>query len=223
MALASRTARCGPRALPKMPVCAVTSIGSGRHQRSLERSALAAGVMRKGSDLRRPRLERLLLWSVSSSAAGKADCELVVPDPMTSPSSKPKSLPAVWTTAVMHRAAGLPGPSRGGQCRHCGGAGPGLCKKGHDILGCSHLEGLAAVENRRQRKIRVLSPAPGRCWMPAAPRARGHCPAPRPEHGQGAHLSAVIGLAERKGRKPSPHWKGLTAETQKKTAPPCPA
>lgn len=39
------------------------------------------------------------------------------------------------------------------------------------------------------------------------------------------HLSAVIGLAEEEGAEAffSALESGLTAETQKKTAPPCPA
>ena len=69
-------------ALPKMPVCAVTSIGPDGISASLERSAaLAAGVMRKGSICVTAPEQPKAVVSELIVAAGKADCELVVPDP----------------------------------------------------------------------------------------------------------------------------------------------
>ena len=69
-------------ALPKMPVCAVTSIGPDGISASLERSAaLAAGVMRKGSICVTAPEQPKAVVSELVVAAGKADCELVVPDP----------------------------------------------------------------------------------------------------------------------------------------------
>ena len=69
-------------ALPKMPVCAVTSIGPDGISASLERSAaLASGVMRKGSICVTAPEQPKAVVSELVVAAGKADCELVVPDP----------------------------------------------------------------------------------------------------------------------------------------------
>ena len=69
-------------ALPQMPVCAVTSVGPDGVSRSVERlAALAAGVMRKGSIcITAPEQPKAVL-SELIVAAGKCDCELVVPDP----------------------------------------------------------------------------------------------------------------------------------------------
>ena len=69
-------------ALPLMPVCAVTAIGPDGVSRSVERSAaLAAGVMRKGSIcVTAPEQPKAVLRELIV-AAGKCDCELVVPDP----------------------------------------------------------------------------------------------------------------------------------------------
>ena len=65
-----------------MPVCAVTSIGPDGISASLERSAaLAAGVMRKGSICVTAPEQPKAVVSELVVAAGKADCELVVPDP----------------------------------------------------------------------------------------------------------------------------------------------
>ena len=87
-------------ALPKMPVCAVTSIGPDGISASLERSAaLAAGVMRKGSICVTAPEQPKAVVSELIVAAGKADWSCRTP--MTSPSSKPKSSPAVWTTAAI--------------------------------------------------------------------------------------------------------------------------
>jgi len=69
-------------ALPKMPVCAVTAIGPDGVSSSVERSAaLAAGVMREGSVCVTAPEQPKAALSELIVAAGKANCELVVPDP----------------------------------------------------------------------------------------------------------------------------------------------
>ena len=69
-------------ALPQMPVCAVTSVGPDGVSRSVERlAALAAGVMRRDSICVTAPEQSKEVLSELIVAAGKADCELVVPDP----------------------------------------------------------------------------------------------------------------------------------------------
>ena len=69
-------------ALPQMPVCAVTAIGPDGVSRSIERSAaLAAGALRKGLYLRHSAGAAKAALSELIVAAGRCDCELVVPDP----------------------------------------------------------------------------------------------------------------------------------------------
>ena len=69
-------------ALPAMPVCAVTAIGPDGISRSVERSAaLAAGVMREGSVCVTAPEQPKAVLSELIVAAGKCNCELVVPDP----------------------------------------------------------------------------------------------------------------------------------------------
>ena len=68
-------------ALPQMPVCAVTAVGPDGVSRSVERlAALAAGVMRKGSICVTAPEQPKAVLSELIVAAGKCDCELVVPD-----------------------------------------------------------------------------------------------------------------------------------------------
>lgn len=65
-----------------MPVCAVTAIGPDGISRSVERSAaLAAGVMREGSICVTAPEQPKAVLSELIVAAGKCNCELVVPDP----------------------------------------------------------------------------------------------------------------------------------------------
>ena len=69
-------------ALTHMPVCVVTSIGPDGVSRSLERSAaLAAGVMREGAICVTAPDQPKAVLSELIVAAGREDCELVVPDP----------------------------------------------------------------------------------------------------------------------------------------------
>ena len=63
------------------------------------------------------------------------------------------------------------------------------------------------------------------CWMPAAPPQQAIALLRVLNMAKVRHLSAVIGLAEEEGAEAffSALESGLTAETQKKTVPPCPA
>ena len=187
-------------ALPKMPVCAVTSIGPDGISASLERSAaLAAGVMRKGSICVTAPEQPKAVVSELIVAAGKADCELVVPDPDG------------YTVPLAFLG------------RHAAGSAAiavelalALCKKGYDIPDEAILEGLAAVENRSS--IRVLSQRPlvvlDACRTPQQAIALLRVL----NMAKVRHLSAVIGLAEEEGAEAffSALESGLTAETQKK-------
>ncbi len=67
--------------LPDMPACAVTQIGPDGSGRSLERAAaLAASVLRKGcAAVTTPSQPKAALQEIIV-AAGRADCELTVPD-----------------------------------------------------------------------------------------------------------------------------------------------
>lgn len=172
-------------ALPKMPVCAVTSIGPDGISASLERSAaLAAGVMRKGSICVTAPEQPKAVVSELIVAAGKADCELVVPDPDDITFLEAEK----FASRVDYGGYTVPLAFLG---RHAAGSAAiavelalALCKKGYDIPDEAILEGLAAVENRSS--IRVISQRPlvvlDACRTPAA----SHCPAACPEHGQGA-------------------------------------
>ncbi len=205
-------------ALPKMPVCAVTSIGPDGISASLERSAaLAAGVMRKGSLSASPRRSSRRLWSVSSLwPPVRQTVSWSCRTPMTSPSSKPKSLPAVWTTAAI--------PCRWPSWAVTRRAVPPLRWSWRWPSGERALTSpmkpfwkvLAAVENRSS--IRVLSQRPlvvlDACRTPQQAIALLRVL----NMAKVRHLSAVIGLAEEEGAEAffSALESGLTAETQKK-------
>ena len=65
-----------------MPVCAVTAIGPAGVSRSIARSAaLAAGALRKGCICVTAPEQPKAALSELIVAAGRCDCELVVPDP----------------------------------------------------------------------------------------------------------------------------------------------
>ena len=177
-------------ALPKMPVCAVTSIGPDGISASLERSA--------------------------ALAAGKADCELVVPDPDDITFLEAEK----FASRVDYGGYTVPLAFLG---RHAAGSAAvavelalALCKKGYDIPDEAILEGLAAVENRSS--IRVLSQRPlvvlDACRTPQQAIALLRVL----NMAKVRHLSAVIGLAEEEGAEAffSALESGLTAETQKK-------
>lgn len=204
-------------ALPKMPVCAVTSIGPDGISASLERSAaLAAGVMRKGSICVTAPEQPKAVVSELVVAAGKADCELVVPDPDDISFLEAEK----FASRVDYGGYTVPLAFLG---RHAAGSAAiavelalALCKRGYDIPDEAILEGLAAVENRSS--IRVLSQRPlvvlDACRTPQQAIALLRVL----NMAKVRHLSAVIGLAEEEGAEAffSALESGLTAETQKK-------
>ena len=204
-------------ALPKMPVCAVTSIGPDGISASLERSAaLAAGVMRKGSICVTAPEQPKAVVSELIVAAGKADCELVVPDPDDITFLEAEK----FASRVDYGGYTVPLAFLG---RHAAGSAAiavelalALCKKGYDISDEAILEGLAAVENRSS--IRVLSQRPlvvlDACRTPQQAIALLRVL----NMAKVRHLSAVIGLAEEEGAEAffSALESGLTAENQKK-------
>lgn len=204
-------------ALPKMPVCAVTSIGPDGISASLERSAaLAAGVMRKGSICVTAPEQPKAVVSELIVAAGKADCELVVPDPDDITFLEAEK----FVSRVDYGGYTVPLAFLG---RHAAGSAAiavelalALSKKGYDISDEAILEGLAAVENRSS--IRVLSQRPlvvlDACRTPQQAIALLRVL----NMAKVRHLSAVIGLAEEEGAEAffSALESGLTAETQKK-------
>ena len=204
-------------ALPAMPVCAVTAIGPDGISASLERSAaLAAGVMRKGSICVTAPEQPKAVVSELIVAAGKADCELVVPDPDDITFLEAEK----FASRVDYGGYTVPLAFLG---RHAAGSAAiavelalALCKKGYDIPDEAILEGLAAVENRSS--IRVISQRPlvvlDACRTPQQAIALLRVL----NMAKVRHLSAVIGLAEEEGAEAffSALESGLTAETQKK-------
>ena len=204
-------------ALPGMPVCAVTSVGPDGVSRSVERlAALAAGVMRKGSICVTAPEQPKAVVSELIVAAGKADCELVVPDPDDITFLEAEK----FASRVDYGGYTVPLAFLG---RHAAGSAAiavelalALCKKGYDIPDEAILEGLAAVENRSS--IRVLSQRPlvvlDACRTPQQAIALLRVL----NMAKVRHLSAVIGLAEEEGAEAffSALESGLTAETQKK-------
>ena len=204
-------------ALPKMPVCAVTSIGPDGVSRSVERSAaLAAGVMRKGSIcVTAPEQEKAVL-SELIVAAGKVDCELVVPDPEDITFLEAEK----FTSKVDYGGYTVPLAFLG---RHAAGSAAiavetalALCRKDIFISDEAILEGLAAVENRSS--IRVLSQRPliilDACRTPQQAMALLRVL----NMAKVRHLSAVIGLSEEEGAEAffTALESGLTPEEQKK-------
>ena len=203
--------------LPKMPVCAVTAVGPDGVSRSVERlAALAGGVMRKDSICVTAPEQPKAVVSELVVAAGKADCELVVPDPDDITFLEAEK----FASRVDYGGYTVPLAFLG---RHAAGSAAiavelalALCKKGYDIPDEAILEGLAAVENRSS--IRVLSQRPlvvlDACRTPQQAIALLRVL----NMAKVRHLSAVIGLAEEEGAEAffSALESGLTAETQKK-------
>ena len=199
-------------ALPAMPVCAVTAIGP-----SVERSAaLAAGVMREGSICVTAPEQPKAVLSELIVAAGKCNCELVVPDPEDITFLEAEK----FTSKVDYGGYTVPLAFLG---RHAAGNAAiavemalALWRKGFEIPDEAILEGLAAVENRSS--IRVLSQRPlvvlDACRTPQQAIALLRVL----NMAKVRHLSAVIGLAEEEGAEAffSALESGLTAETQKK-------
>ena len=204
-------------ALPGMPVCAVTSVGPDGVSRSVERlAALAAGVMRKGSICVTAPEQPKAVVSELIVAAGKADCELVVPDPDDITFLEAEK----FASRVDYGGYTVPLAFLG---RHAAGSAAiavelalALCKKGYDIPDEAILEGLAAVENRSS--IRVLSQKPliilDACRTPQQAAALLRVL----NMAKVRHMSAVIGLTEEEGAESflAALETGLTSEEQKK-------
>ena len=204
-------------ALPQMPVCAVTSVGPDGVSRSVERlAALAAGVMRRDSICVTAPEQSKEVLSELIVAAGKADCELVVPDPEDITFLEAEK----FASKVDYGGYTVPLAFLG---RHAAGNAAmavelslALCRKGFDIPDEAILEGLAAVENRSS--IRVLSQRPlvilDACRTPQQAAALLRVL----NMAKVRHMSAIIGLAEEEGAEAffSALESGLTPEEQKK-------
>ena len=195
----------------------VTSIGPDGVSRSLERSAaLAAGVMREGAICVTAPDQPKAVLSELIVAAGREDCELVVPDPDDITFLEAEK----FTSKVDYGGYTAPLAFLG---RHAAGSAAiavetalALCKKGLDIPDEAILEGLAAVENRSS--IRVLSQRPlivlDACHTPQQAMALLRVL----NMAKVRHLSAIIGLTEEEGAEAffTALETGLTPEEQKK-------
>lgn len=204
-------------ALPHMPVCAVTAIGPDGVSRSVERSAaLAAGVMREGSVCVTAPEQPKAALSELIVAAGKANCELVVPDAEDISFLEAEK----FTSKVDYGGYTVPLAFLG---RHAAGNAAiavemalALWRKGFEIPDEAILEGLAAVENRSS--IRVLSQKPlvilDACRTPQQASALLRVL----NMAKVRHMSAVIGLSEEEGAEAffAALETGLTPEEQKK-------
>ena len=204
-------------ALSHMPVCVVTSIGPDGVSRSVERSAaLAAGVMREGAICVTAPEQPKAALSELIVAAGREDCELVVPDPDDITFLEAEK----FTSRVDYGGYTVPLAFLG---RHAAGNAAmavelalALCRKGFDIPDEAILDGLAAVKNRSS--IRVISQRPlvilDACRTPQQASALLRVL----NMAKVRHMSAIIGLAEEEGAEAffSALETGLTPEEQKK-------
>ena len=204
-------------ALPHMPVCAVTAIGSDGVSRSMERSAaLASGVMRKDSICVTAPEQPKAALSELIVAAGKCNCELVVPDPDDISFLEAEK----FTSKVDYGGYTVPLAFLG---RHAAGNAAiavemalALWRKGFEIPDEAILEGLAAVENRSS--IRVLSQKPlvilDACRTPQQASALLRVL----NMAKVRHMSAIVGLAEEEGAEAffTALENGLSPEEQKK-------
>ena len=205
------------KALPKMPVCAVTAIGPDGVSRSVERlAALAGGVMRKDSICVTAPEQPKAVLSELIVAAGKCDCELVVPDPEDITFLEAEK----FASKVDYGGYTVPLAFLG---RHAAGNAAmavelalALCRKDFDIPDEAILDGLAAVENHSS--IRVMSQRPlvilDACRTPQQAAALLRVL----NMAKVRHMSAIIGLAEEEGAEAffSALESGLTPEEQKK-------
>ncbi len=204
-------------ALPRMPVCAVTAIGPDGVSRSVERSAaLAAGVMRENCVCVTAPEQPKAALSELIVAAGKANCELVVPDPEDISFLEAEK----FTSQIDYGGYTVPLAFLG---RHAAGNAAvavelalALWRKGYEVPDEAILEGLAAVENRSS--IRVLSQKPlvilDACRTPQQAAALLRVL----NMAKVRHMSAVIGLSDEEGAEAffSALESGLTPEEQKK-------
>ena len=182
-----------------MPACAVTHIGPDGSGRTIERLAHdAVAVMRKGSVcVTAPGQPKAALTEIIV-AAGKADCELVVPeeDDITFPDEdKP-------TARVDYGGYDVPpafmGYHAACKCSSGGGAVPGPLAQGPTTSRMDAiLGGMAATQNRSS--IRILSRDPlvilDACRTPQQAAALLRVL----QMAKVRHLNAVIGLRTKEG------------------------
>lgn len=204
-------------ALPQVPACAVTHIGPDGTGRTIERLAHdAAAVMRKGTvcvtapGQPKPALTEIIV------AAGKVDCELVVPDEedITFPDDdKP-------TARVDYGGYDVP-PAFMGYHAACNAAvavelALALWRKGHDIQDDAILGAMAAAKNRSS--IRIVSRDPlvilDACRTPQQAAALLRVL----QMAKIRHLNAVIGLRSQEGAEDffATLENGLLTDDQKK-------
>ena len=144
-------------ALPAAPACAVTHIGPDGSGRSIERLAHdAAAVLRKGTVCVTAPGQPKAALSEIIVAAGKADCELVVPE------EEDITFPEEAEAGVDYGGYGVP-PAFPGYHAACNAAvavelALALWRRGCDIPDEAILSALAAAENRSS--IRILSQKP---------------------------------------------------------------
>ena len=193
------------------------AVGPDGVSRSVERlAALASGVMRKGSICVTAPEQPKAVLSELIVAAGKCDCELVVPDPEDITFLEAEK----FASKVDYGGYTVPLAFLG---RHAAGNAAmavelalALCRKGFDIPDEAILDGLAAVENRSS--IRVISQRPlvilDACRTPQQASALLRVL----NMAKVRHMSAIIGLAEEEGAEAffSALETGLTPEEQKK-------
>lgn len=204
-------------ALPQMPVCAVTAIGPDGVSRSVERSAaLAAGVMRKGSICVTAPEQPKEVLSELIVAAGKTDCELVVPDMEDVTFLEAENLASRVDYGGYTASLDFPGRHAAGNAAQAVELALALWRKELDVPDEAILEGLTAVRNHSS--IRVLSQRPlillDACRTPQQAIALLHVL----KAAKVRHMNVVIGLTEEEGAEAffSALENGLSPEQQKK-------
>ncbi len=204
-------------ALPLMPVCAVTSIGPDGVSNSIERlAALAAGVMRKGGICITAPEQAKSVLSELIVAAGRCDCELVVPDAEDITFLEAEKFASRVDYGGYTVSLAFPGKLAAGNAAMAVELALALCRKGFEIGDDAILTGLEAVENRSS--IRILSQKPlvvlDACRTPQQAAALLHVF----NMAKVRHMSAVVGLAEEEGAEAffSALECGLTPDEQKK-------
>lgn len=186
------------QALPDMPACAVTHIGPDGSGHSLERLAcLAAGVMRKGSFcVTAPEQPKAALTEIIV-AAGKCDCELVVPDAEDISFPKARRFTNLVNYGGYEAALPFIGRHAAGNAAVAVELALGLWRRGFEIPDEAILAGLAAVKNTSSicivhRRPLVILDA---CHTPQQAQALARVL----RMAQLEHLSAVVGLTTEEG------------------------
>lgn len=186
-------------ALPQVPACAVTHIGPDGTGRSIERLAHdAAAVMRKGAvcvtapGQPKPALTEIIV------AAGKTDCELVVPEEedITIPEGG-EGTAAQMDYGGYQISPDFPGLHAAGNAAIAVELALALWRRGCDIQDEAILAGLAGVRNRSS--IRIVAQRPlmilDACRTPQQAAALVRVL----QLAKVRHLNAVIGLRGEEG------------------------